>query len=134
MARPNRPPCVLLVEDETEILEVVEEYLVASGYEVISAGSGREALDRVRALDTGPEIALVDWNLPGIAGRDVIADLAEMCPGTRILVLTGEPRHNLANRPGPHPWCGVISKPFSLSALARRVAEEVDIHRARSCG
>lgn len=134
MARSNRPPCVLLVDDETEILAVVEEYLGGLGYEVIPVGSGRQALDRVRTLDTGPEIALVDWNLPGIAGRDVIADLAEMSPGTRILVLTGEPGHNLSHRSGAQPWCGVISKPFSLSELARRVAEQVDIHRTRSCG
>ena len=65
---------VLIVDDEVDIREVVAEYLDALGHDVIPVGSGREAMDLIDRGGARFDIALVDWQMPGISGRDVILE------------------------------------------------------------
>jgi len=61
--------CVLIVEDEKEIADLLEVYLTNEGYEVHKAGTGKEALDFVKQRE--PDIALLDVMLPDIDGFQV---------------------------------------------------------------
>jgi DNA-binding response OmpR family regulator len=60
---------VLLVDDEPLIRETVAEVLEGDGLRVVTAGDGREALQRVR--DDPPDLVLLDLMLPGIGGMEV---------------------------------------------------------------
>ena len=57
---------VLVVDDYPDAREMYAEYLKYSGFDVIEAGNGREALDR--ALDSAPDIILMDLSLPVMDG------------------------------------------------------------------
>ena len=61
----NRPR-VLLVDDYPDAREMYTEYLEFSGFEVVEAGNGMEALQR--AVDTTPDIILMDLSLPVMDG------------------------------------------------------------------
>jgi CheY-like chemotaxis protein len=82
--------CVLLVDDEPDVLEVIQTILELSGYAVLTATSGREALDLVRANDR-VGLVMVDLMMPGTDGwwlRDRVAEdpaLADL----PIVVLSG---------------------------------------------
>ena len=67
-ATPEKPdrPRVLLVDDYPDAREMYTEYLEFSGYEVIAAGNGLEALQR--AVDASPDIILMDLSLPVMDG------------------------------------------------------------------
>src|SRR5678815_5435782 len=78
---------VLVVDDEPEIRDVLSEYLGSLGHEIRTLGTGREAIEAVTAETL--EIAVVDWHLPGITGRDVLEGIAAQSPQTRVLVITG---------------------------------------------
>jgi CheY-like chemotaxis protein len=67
-ATPEKPdrPRVLLVDDYPDAREMYTEYLEFSGYEVIGAGNGLEALQR--AVDASPDIILMDLSLPVMDG------------------------------------------------------------------
>ena len=56
-----------------------------SGETPQALASGREALSELKRRPNHYDVALVDWNLPGISGRDVILDLKERSPSTRVL-------------------------------------------------
>ncbi|MDM8541484.1 response regulator [Desulfococcaceae bacterium HSG9] len=65
----NRPTTVLIVDDEPRNLDVLHNYLRKSGFKVLVAINGEEALIRVRR--TMPDLILLDVNLPGIDGFEV---------------------------------------------------------------
>ena len=62
--KPDRPR-VLLVDDYPDAREMYTEYLEFSGFDVVEAGNGMEALQR--AVDTAPDIILMDLSLPVVA-------------------------------------------------------------------
>ena len=67
---------ILIVDDETKIVRLVADYLAAAGFSVATAGSGDEALMRVR---TGrPDLVVLDLGLPGADGLDVTRAIRRM--------------------------------------------------------
>lgn len=60
---------VLLVDDEPKIIKVARDYLVNSGFRVVSTGNGREAVTMFRHEQ--PNMVVLDLNLPGMDGLDV---------------------------------------------------------------
>ena len=65
----ERPPRVLVVDDEQVILYTVSDALRRAGYEVVEAASAEEALELIR--DNPPDIALLDVSMPGMSGIDL---------------------------------------------------------------
>lgn len=111
---------ILIVDDEFEIRDVVAEYLEGLGHDVVVVGSGAEALE---LLDKGPapfDLALVDWQMPGIHGRDVILKLGSTMKASAVLIITGHHSDNLG-RLTPHVRTSIIHKPFSLGELRDRM-------------
>jgi signal transduction histidine kinase/CheY-like chemotaxis protein len=69
----ERPPTILAVDDEPAALQLVEGYLAGSGFEVLAASSGREALDLVQEHDV--DLVICDLVMPDIDGFEVVAEL-----------------------------------------------------------
>ena len=65
----ERPPRVLVVDDDQVILYTVSDALRRAGYEVVGAASAEEVLELIR--DNPPDIALLDVSMPGISGIDL---------------------------------------------------------------
>ncbi|MCB9781056.1 MAG: response regulator [Alphaproteobacteria bacterium] len=115
---------VLIVDDEVEIREVVAEYLDALGHQVRPVSSGRQAIDLLEQGVGRFDIALVDWQMPGISGRDVILELGRRNAAAAVLIITGHLSESLG-RSTPHVRTDIIHKPFSLSELRERMASLV---------
>lgn len=74
MAENNRKKIVLVVEDDSSLQQVLNDKLVEVGFDVIRAGTGQEALNRVKEKET--DLVLLDIMLPGgINGFDVLEQL-----------------------------------------------------------
>lgn len=109
---------ILLVEDDAAVRDVVYEYLTSVLNDSVDAmSSGREALEQLRSGRRSYDIALVDWQLPGITGRDVVQGLIDRCPETAVLVTTGQNNSRLMHQTFQIPQVSVIRKPFSLRQL-----------------
>jgi two-component system KDP operon response regulator KdpE len=65
----NRPPRILLVDDEIAIQRAVAPLLRSGGYEVDVVGTGREAVDAV--VDRNPDLVVLDLGLPDLEGTEV---------------------------------------------------------------
>jgi CheY-like chemotaxis protein len=83
---------VLLVDDDSIVLELVSLLLATKGIEVLRAQGGREALDALQSQSPLPDIVLVDHQMPGVNGMDVgryVKSLPE--PRPRVIAMSASP-------------------------------------------
>lgn len=78
---------ILVVDDDPGILSVLSRFLGHQGYTVVSAGSGREAMDAVQAASY--PLVILDLKLPDIPGIEVMASLKSQSPDTEVILFTG---------------------------------------------
>ncbi len=84
--------CVLLVEDEPVIREIMAESLADAGFDVIEAASGDEAVALIRTRVHPFKILVTDFHMPGEAnGADVAACLRIEYPGLPVVIASGRP-------------------------------------------
>ena len=80
-------PSVLVVEDEAISRRALDRLLTRSGYNSIAVGSGEEAL-RFLAEHEGPNVALIDLDLPGMNGDELLRRLRSLSPDTHAVIMT----------------------------------------------
>ncbi|MEN8184943.1 MAG: ATP-binding protein, partial [Myxococcota bacterium] len=79
---------VLVVDDDDLVLELAQEFLERAGYEVITAGGGREALERV-ADGSRIDVVLLDVLMPDLGGEEVLRSLRRDRPEIPVILATG---------------------------------------------
>jgi DNA-binding response OmpR family regulator len=83
----NQPISVLVVDDETIILECLSIYFEDEGFEVHTATSAETALQLMKSVR--PHICITDMGLDGMNGEEFILKAHAVNPGTRFLIHTG---------------------------------------------
>jgi CheY-like chemotaxis protein len=117
----RRGRTILVVDDDTSILETVGEILAQEGYRVVKATGGEEALAQIRRIK--PELILLDMRMPGMDGWAVARALHEREIRIPIVVMTAaENAKKWADEIGA---AGHLAKPFALDDLLRSVAERL---------
>jgi len=118
--RTDAAETVLVVEDEPEVRGLIVEVLSELGYHAIEAGDGPEGLEKLRSRHR-IDLLVTDIGLPGLNGRQIADAGRELRPGLKVLFMTGY-AENAALAPGfLQPGTGIITKPFTIDALAARV-------------
>jgi two-component system, OmpR family, response regulator ResD len=109
---------VLVVDDEPTITEVVSRYLQRAGYQTRAAGDGPEAL--ALAVESRPDLVVLDLMLPGMDGLEVMRKLREQGRLPVILLTAkGEATDRVVGlRLGADDY---VVKPFSPAELVARV-------------
>ena len=82
-----KPSSILLVDDDAAFRHVMAGELGRLGYEVTTASSGEEAIQRVAAVE--PEVVLLDLRLPGMGGLEALRSINANAPATEVIMLTG---------------------------------------------
>ncbi|HEY7539873.1 MAG TPA: response regulator [Methylomirabilota bacterium] len=116
---------ILVVDDEPTVLETVRDGLTAHGYQVLTAGSGEEALQVAQAHQGVIALALVDVVMPAMGGPDVAQRLHQARPDLKVLFMSGFSTEVVVVH-GITAGDPLLVKPFSLESLARKVHELVD--------
>ena len=121
---------ILVVDDEHLIRWSLEQNLKKQGYEVLTAGSGEDALRIVR--EDQPELVLLDIQLPGISGLDVLERIKEIDEDIIVIMVTahgGLDTAVTAMRIGAYDY---LNKPFNLDEMGiviRKALETADLRR-----
>jgi DNA-binding response OmpR family regulator len=113
----------MVAEDDAVSRRVLEMTLSRSGYDVVSVGSGAEAL-RVLDGDSPPRVLLLDWMMPGVDGLDVCRHVRSVprLRGVHIIMVTALGRTEdlvTALQAGANDY---VTKPFDRRELQARVA------------
>ena len=117
---------VLLVEDAAAVRAVIHEALARQGYTVLDAPNGAEAL-RIAAGHPGPiHLLLTDVVMPGLSGRQLSDQLAQIRPETKVLYTSGYTDDAIVRHGVLESGIAYLQKPFSVDGLARKVREVLD--------
>jgi CheY-like chemotaxis protein len=119
---------VLLVEDEADLRRMAVQTLVSIGLEVVDTGTGEEALEIFTA---GPEFDVLasDVILPHMSGFQLAAEIRKIQPDLPVVYMTGYTGDGEMPDDAEDP---IIRKPYSADTLRLRVAELIQVSRARS--
>lgn len=117
---------VLLVEDEEGVRRFVATALERAGYAVLRAENAQVALETLRSHTRPIHMLLTDVIMPGLSGRELVAQISEARPELRVLYMSGYPGSTISDRGGLDPDAAFIQKPFSLISLTRKVREVLD--------
>ena len=107
---------VLIVDDEANILDMLREQLTILGYNIITACSGEEALQKAEEFK-GIDILLTDIMMPYMNGIELAKKFNKLLPETEIFFMSGNtfPSLNLPELPKEN--YSIIEKPFSIDRL-----------------
>ena len=118
-------PLVLVADDDADILSLVRVRLERSGYAVVSARNGIEALELAR--DRRPDLAILDIAMPELTGLEVTKRLREEHLDLPVILLTARAR-DIDVAAGADAGADVyVTKPFSPQELESRVRAQVRV-------
>jgi two-component system phosphate regulon response regulator PhoB len=114
-------PYALIVEDEAALVELIRYNLVKEGYEVATATDGEDAL--LQIAERQPDIVLLDWMLPKLAGIEVARRLRsqQVTRNLPIIMLTARTEESDRIRGLDIGADDYMTKPFSMSELTARI-------------
>ena len=117
---------ILLVEDAEPLRKLAEMFLKESGYRILSAGDGQQALQMARQ-HLGPiNLLLTDVVMPGMNGRVLGERLAPSQPGMKVLYMSGYTDSFIAGHGVLEAGTHLLHKPFTQETLTRKVREILD--------
>jgi len=114
---------LLLADDEESIRKVLAITLSDSGYNVLTAKDGREALRLFR--EETPSIVLTDIKMPGMTGVELLSRIKKESPETEVIMISGHGDMDLAIESLKHDATDFVTKPINDDAL------EIALKRAR---
>ena len=115
----NNAETVLVVEDQDMLREFAAEWLRTSGFEVLEARNGAEALEIIEHQGSGIHLMLTDVTMPGMSGVEVAKRAKTAYPSMKVLLMTGYADESIGRLKGGklNGADDLIMKPFAPEAL-----------------
>lgn len=114
----EKSPLLLLVEDEASMRKFLRSFLTGSGYRMVEASTGQEALQMAESAQ--PDLILLDLGLPDMDGQEVLRDLRQWIK-VPIIILTIRDQDVQKITALDHGADDYITKPFSSGELLARI-------------
>jgi signal transduction histidine kinase/CheY-like chemotaxis protein len=118
-----RGACVMVVEDNDALRELVVETLRDAGYRVIEAHDGRSALSLFARQSPPPDLVLSDVMMPVLDGFTLAAEVRVRSPGTRVLLMSGYAGAEATDE----GEAVLLVKPFTPDALLAQVHAQLEV-------
>lgn len=119
------PPCVVSVEDDKDVYEVIELTLKPLPVQLYHAKTGQEAIDLIFEMDA--DLIILDIMLPDINGWTVLKEVFSLDAEAKVIVLTAHtgPTHRVIAR--LQNVAAYLTKPFKPQDLRAKVIEVLDL-------
>ena len=117
---------VLFVDDEDMIIELAEELFEGLGYKVLTAGSGREAIETYEKNKERIDMVLLDMVMPDMGGDETYDKLKKINPDIKVLLSSGYSMNGQATEIMDRGCSGFIQKPFKMRELSQKLREILD--------
>ena len=114
---------ILIVDDEYPVRNVLSVSLEHLGYEVETASSGPEALEKYRNSGQPYHLVILDMIMPNMSGDKVFSELQGIDPGVRVLVISGYSSEAAVQAILDGGGLDFMAKPFTIEDLSRKVRQ-----------
>jgi PAS domain S-box-containing protein len=114
-------PTLLLVEDEASVRAIAREMLVASGFRVLDAATGPEALTVAQRATPPIDLLITDLVLPGMSGAELAERLRAERPALRVLFTSGHSDEAIDRLGVSRTDPAFLQKPFTFEAFVGKV-------------
>jgi two-component system cell cycle sensor histidine kinase/response regulator CckA len=121
---------VVLVEDETQVREIVAHMLEQKGYGVFATADPREALEFAAVEGQSVDLLLTDMVMPHVGGRELAERFQQLQPEACVLYMSGYTEDVVIRRGGFARGAAFIEKPFDSQELAASIRLLLDDVRA----
>ena len=127
----HHKPTILLVEDDPDVRALLSTYFDRSGYHLLEAENGEDAL-KVSELYEGPiDLLITDVVMPVMSGPHLVHAISVERPETRVLMISGLPPDSATLQDLTRRGVHFLQKPFRSAELLQRVREVLNESRAR---
>lgn len=117
---------ILVVEDDATLRQSARRVLERSGYSVVTASDGFEALAYMESAGDRPDLIITDVVMPRVSGPHMVSQLQAAGRAPRVLFTSGYPAHDMHERTTLDPTAPMLVKPWTINELLRRVREVLD--------
>lgn len=116
---------ILLVDDDEILIEVIREILETAGYQVLTAFSGREALEIYEAWEGDIDLVMLDMIMPGMGGAETFRELKNMDPHVSVIIISGYSLPDDVRELLAQGCKGFLQKPFLIPELFQKVRQVI---------
>lgn len=117
---------VLVVDDESVIVDHIKEMLETLGYKVVTALSGKEGIKIYKQNQHLIDVVILDMIMPEMKGSEVYEHLKSINPGVNVLLASGYTADDKVLEIVKEDHCRFIQKPFDIIHLSYKVREVID--------
>jgi two-component system cell cycle sensor histidine kinase/response regulator CckA len=114
---------ILLVDDEEMLLNVEKHLLEKLGYRVLTAGSGKDAIEIYKQNINKIRMVIMDMIMPQMSGGETFDNLKTINPHVKVLLSSGYSIDGQTQEILQRGFYGFIQKPFSLAELSKKLME-----------
>jgi len=111
---------VLVIDDDPDILEYLQDFLSAEGFDVTTLADPSLAVDRIR--DEVFHLVVLDLMMPKVSGLDLLAQIRGVDDDIAVIILTGYPTLDTATASMKHEVSAYIHKPFTPQEFREVIA------------
>ena len=108
---------VLIVDDDPSLVRATSRLLRSMGFEVQSAGGGREAVEICRSATSEISVVLLDLVLSGESSLELLRQLRALLPGIKVILTSGYSKQESVGQFEGVPLDGFLRKPFGYIEL-----------------
>jgi diguanylate cyclase (GGDEF)-like protein/PAS domain S-box-containing protein len=123
----NRRPRILIVDDDPLIQDSLSRLIGAQNYDVSTAGGGQQALAAIGRMQF--DVILLDLNMPGMGGVEVLAELSVRGVATPVIVVSGDDAIDSAVSALRNGAADFIRKPYKPEELLKRIDNTLSNHQ-----
>ena len=117
---------ILVAEDDPGVSKLVQEILTGSGYTVITAGDGQDAIEKFRANKDAVKLILMDIIMPKKNGKEAFSEIRQLDPDVKIIYTSGYTLEIIESRDVFDVGAELIIKPVQPLELLRKVRDLLD--------
>jgi CheY-like chemotaxis protein len=117
---------LLVVEDEPAVRDLAVQVLTECGYQVLTAGDGREALEIGQQHEGPIDLLLTAVVMPHMNGKQLATQLRAQWPEIRVLYMSGYTDQVIARQDIEAADVALLSKPFSMRSLTEKIRAMLD--------
>ena len=117
---------ILVVEDAEPLRALTKDFLAASGYTVLEAANGEDAIRLAQAFEGVIDLLLTDVVMPRMGGQLLVDQMKQVRPDMRVLYMSGYPNDGIVQAGVLSNGVALLEKPFTREILAKRVRQVLD--------